>query len=280
MSAVIVVCVVWFGLVAVLGACGIARAARPAGAPRWRRVRSRAEAGADASIAAIGRVATSTVVLLAAWSVVVIVGCLLGIGAHRLQSSVDLPALHWWQRNQLGGPWAHAWRDLTNIGSTKVIPIMVVLGVVVLSALYYGRRFWWAPPIFLVLAWVAEKYAQTILKDTVHRGHPPTSLGSWPSGGMARVIGVYGLIIYFLILRFAPGSRRTWAAGGTLLALLASVQAYARINNLEHWVTDVVGGFFFGLMLLAMSIAGHRVFVRVRLASQPVERPLAAAVRG
>jgi hypothetical protein len=126
----------------------------------------------------------------------------------------------------------------------------------------------------MVLGYAAEKYSQMILKRVIDRGHPPTSLGTWPSGGMGRLIDVYGLIIFFLILRFRPTSPRAWAVGAGVLGVFASIQAYARINNLEHWVTDVAGGAIYGTMLLVAMIIGYFALSR-EPASRPAE-PVAA----
>ena len=84
----------------------------------------------------------------------------------------------------------------------------------------------------------------------VDRGHPPTTLGTWPSGGCARVILVYGLIVYFSLRWRDTESVRAWVAGWSLVALAASIQAYAHLYNLEHWFTDVAGGLVFGVILL------------------------------
>ncbi len=114
----------------------------------------------------------------------------------------------------------------------------------------------------MILGYAAEKYSQMILKSVIHRGHPPTAGGSWPSGGMGRLTDVYGLVIFFVIWYFWPRTPRAWAAGVSLLLVLMSIQAYARINNLEHWTTDVVGGAIYGLMLLAMMIIGYLTLAR------------------
>ena len=47
-----------------------------------------------------------------------------------------------------------------------------------------------------------------------------------------------------------------------LLALAASIQAFARINNLEHWMTDVIGGAIYGLLLLLLMITAHAALTR------------------
>jgi hypothetical protein len=183
--------------------------------------------------------------------------------AHRLESAVDRPAFRWWQEHHLGGTWSSTWLKLTNIGDPRLTLELAVGGALLTAVLYRGRPFWWAPAATLIFGYLAEKYSQIILKLVVHRGHPPTTQGTWPSGGMARVLVVYGLIIYFVVRRFWPDSPRVWATGWSLLAICASVQAYARLNNLEHWTTDVAGGAPYGLLLLAMMIISYSALVRV-----------------
>lgn len=257
MSAVISVFVVWMAAVLVLGLIAVFAAPRMHMPTRLVLVGRRMRAANDGSAHAVGRPVTSVVVLLACWAVVIIASCVLGIVAHRLQGAIDEPALRWWQSHHLGGPWTTVWKRLTNIGSPTLTLRFTIVGAVVLLALYFRLPYRWLPSVLLVLAYFATKYAQTIVKATVNRGHPPTSLGTWPSGGVSRVIVIYGLIMFFLILRFPPRDRRVWLAGTTFIAVLATIQAYARIYNLEHWVTDVVGGFLFGPMLLSTMILGY-----------------------
>lgn len=263
MSAVIVVFVVWFAVVLGGGALLIAYADRMH-TPRWARaVAGRFTATTRAAVPAGGRVPVAATVLLALWSIVIIFGWLIGLWAHRLQGVVDEPAFHWWQSHFLTGTWHTIWHKLTNVGAPRITQGLALLGAVVLAILYRGRRLWLAPSAILLVGYMAEKYSQIILKLVVHRGHPPTTQGSYPSGGMGRLIDVYGLIIFFVIIRYAPRNSRAWATGVTLLAFCASVQAYARINNLEHWLTDVIGGLFYGVMLLATMIIGYFALVAV-----------------
>ena len=56
-----------------------------------------------------------------------------------------------------------------------------------------------------------------------------------------------------------PRSRRMWVAGWGLVACLVSIQAYARIYNLEHWLTDVLGGILFGTVLLVVMTSCLRI---------------------
>jgi PAP2 superfamily len=273
MAAVIVVFVVWFAAIALLGLLAVAAASRVS-SPRWLRgLRRRSAQAIDASIAAVGRVATAVAVALAMWSAVIILGWLLGIAAHHLEDSIDRPAFHWWQRRQVGGTWSDVWWKLTDVGAPRVTLGLAIGGALLTAALYARRPFWWAPAVTLIVGYIAEKYSQTILKLVVHRGHPPTTMGTWPSGGMARLIVVYGLIIYFVVRRFWPNVPRMWTVAWALLALCASVQAYARLNNLEHWTTDVVGGAIYGLLLLAMMIFAYSALTRVQPLPAPASMP-------
>jgi hypothetical protein len=274
MSPVIVVCVIWFSTVVLLGAVAVALANQVRSGAVRRALATRASRAAAASVGSIGRIGTGVIIGLAGWSTVIVVGWIMGIAARNLEGPVDRPAFHWWQTNHLSGKWHDTWWTLTKIGSPQVIQMATVIGMVVLTALYAGRRFWWTPAVLLPMSYVAEFFAQQILKYVAHRGHPPTALGSFPSGGMARVIIVYGLIIYFLIMRLAPGHRRIWAAGGALLAVAASIQAYARLNNLEHWTTDVIAGAVFGTMLLVTFVLVHRaITIAASAAGVPATQP-------
>jgi hypothetical protein len=279
LSAVIVVFVVWFAALAVAAFAVIASAER-FHAPRWfDRTRTRYYSAVDASMATVGRIPTAVTVFLAGWATLIIVGCVLGEGAHRLQGVVDKPALNWWQSHHLNGTWSDIWWQLTNIGQPRLDQGIALAAAIVFAVLYAqrGRRYWWAPSMTMILGYLAEKYGQMIAKGVVDRGHPPTAGGSWPSGGMARTIIVFGLIFFFLIMLYAPTSRRAWAVGAALLALCASIQAYARINNLEHWLTDVIGGGIWGLLLLFLIITGYCALARepaVRPAGPALERPV------
>jgi hypothetical protein len=258
MQPVVVVFVVWFAIVIVGGLIAIALAPRLHSPNWWLRLRARYYGAVEGVTPQFGRLGTALTVWLALWSVLNIVTMLLGELAHRLQPSIDEPAFRWWNNHHLiQDEWYRVWWKLTNIGSPTLTQELTIAGAVLLGIIWFRKPMWWAPSLTLLLAYPAEKYSQMIAKAVVHRGNPTTTLGTWPSGGMGRLIDIYGLIIFFVILRFWPHNKRVWAAGWSLLAILTSIQAYARLNNLEHWTTDVVGGLFYGLMLLAMMIIGY-----------------------
>lgn len=273
MPAAVVVCVVWFSAVIVVGVIALALVPRVAASPAAGGVGARFTEALEASMERIGRLGTALVFLMFGTLLTMGTGFLVGKLAHALQNSVDWPFFRWWESRQVttwgGIEWAHVWRDLTGIGSTGLTQTMVVIGGLGL-ALLWRRRQWWAPPLVLVFAYVTEKYGQIWLKAVVDRGHPPTTLGTFPSGGCARVLCIYGLIIFLALRWWRPEGRRPWVAGGLLLALMLSIQAYARLYNLEHWFTDVVGGIIYGLMLLTLMMGLFEILVRERRTSSGV----------
>lgn len=190
----------------------------------------------------------------------------LGLAAHALQSRIDEPAFAWMQSRQLGG-WSSLWRQLTNIGSPEVTQTVTALAALGFTAAWAsaGRRRWWLPLVMFPAAYALEKYTQIALQDLVHRGHPPTTLGTFPSGGCGRVLIIYGLVVLVACNTWWPGCRRATAVGAWAIAAAISVQAYARVYNLEHWLNDVIGGTVFGLLLLAV------VGVCRRLLAEPAD---------
>jgi membrane-associated phospholipid phosphatase len=231
-------------------------------APRWARpdrlVGSRrrlSQVGSGLRVG-LGDAGAALAVVAAGGGTIMLVGWLLGRLAKVVEPGLDVPAFGWFQDRQepRESGWAHLWRVLTNIGSLTVTQTITVVAAIILAALYRRRR-WWAPPAVLVVGYSMEKLLQEGLKLVVHRGHPPTTLGTWPSGGCARVVIVYGLVVFLLLRLRRTRDVRSWVAGWSLVAFAATVQAYARTYNLEHWLTDVFGGLVVGLLVLVTLVA-------------------------
>ena len=251
---------VWVGILA-LAAVVLAGVVLTVTAPRWARphrllpLRRRLHVASDGLVGAFGAPLAGLGVVLFGIGFMMLSLWLLGELAQVLEPAIDVPVFHWFEARQVE-PWSSWWWFLTDIGSVDVTQRLAGLAAVVFAVLFaLQRRRWWAPPALLAVGFVSEKLVQEWIKVIVDRGHPPTTLGTWPSGGCARVLIVYGLIV-FLALRYARvRSTRVWVAGWSLVALAETIQAYARTYNLEHWVTDVVGGAVFGVMLLLMMLA-------------------------
>jgi membrane-associated phospholipid phosphatase len=249
MPPAIVVCALAFSLWGGAAALTILFAPRLHLAAGTTGLRRRLVAAVDAAAGQVGRVPVAAFVAFAAEAVAVVLFWALGRVAKMLEPLVDVPSFQWFEHRQVPG-WTRIWRVLTNIGSPNVTQLLVVVGAIGLAVLWRRRR-WWVPGACLVLGYLMEKYGQIVLQTMVHRGHPPTTLGTWPSGGMARVLVVYGLIAYFLLRAVATAGARARAVGAAAVAFCATVQGYSRTYNLEHWLTDVIGGFLFGLFLLS-----------------------------
>jgi len=83
---------------------------------------------------------------------------------------------------------------------------------------------------------------------------PPGFLhGTYPSGGSERTVVFFGLIAYFLWREFS-GRRVTAIWAGAAVAALAFNEGYSRIYLGMHWGTDVLSGWFYGILLLALFI--------------------------
>ena len=248
-------------LVAVAGLGGVLVAVAPRlRTPGWLLdLSQRVQGVVSVSSAELGRVVTAVITLLAGSGAIIVVLWSLGWPVKIFESRVDHPIFGWFQDRQDAG-WSSIWRVLTNIGALNVTQATTVVAAVGLAALYAKRR-WWVPLAIMPVAYVLEKTLQDLLLLVVDRGHPPTTLGSYPSGGCARVIVIYGLIAFFLLRRFDAGPRVV-ALGVSLVAFAETVQAYARLYNLEHWFTDVVAGVVFGVLLISTCIGAALVLDR------------------
>ncbi|MET7822388.1 phosphatase PAP2 family protein [Micromonospora zamorensis] len=269
-------------LIYVLGALSVLVPAVlvPVVATRWvpAALESRAVERLRAAVAglteALGRLGTALVVLLAGSAAVVTICWPLGEALSRLETAVDHPVFDYVHARRV-----EVWVDInsfvTAIGDRYPLKWVTVVAAVGF-AIVWRRRRWWIPLIAMPLQFVVEQYTQQILATTVNRGHPPTDVGTYPSGGCARVMLTFGIIAVLAGLTWNV-PRRGRIAIATALAVLASVEGYTRIYAEKHWFTDVIGGWTFGtlllgVMLLTVLVAEGRVRPPTQTASAvPVE---------
>jgi membrane-associated phospholipid phosphatase len=206
----------------------------------------------------------------------------LGRVAYRLEGAWDRPVYDWFREHQAGASWTRANEILTLMGDRHLIYGITAVVMVVLFLLAPRRR--WAPPFLAGMAVLIEQVVRVGLLKVVDRGHPPTSDGTWPSGGVGRILAIYGMLLFLLLWCAAErrvlitrcSAPRTVAAVGVLLAAMATFEGYTRLYLLKHWLTDVLGGYVFGALLLAVFVFAGRALLDV--ADTSVQHTAAAKV--
>lgn len=255
---------VWLALlvggIVMVGAVGALIAVYPlAGAPAAA-LSARARAVQRALLDTLPGGVAGLVVLLTGIATTVAVCWPLGSVFKVLQPYVDVPLFRFAQTRQGHPTWTAINQVVTQMGNRYQVKIVCLLAAVVLAVLW-RKRGWWIPPVVIAAAFGAEKYDQKILAKVVDRGHPPTTLGTYPSGGCARLIAVYGVIAYLVVLTRRSQRRTTRLWIFSALAAAAFTEGYTRTFLLKHWFTDVVGGWVFGSALLAVLIAATATLV-------------------
>jgi hypothetical protein len=235
-----------------------AAAGRLAGWPLLERLR-RQRAGLAAGLGPGGAYAA---VLLAGIPPLVFACWLPGmLGRHRPLAVANRWLLDWFVRQRALAPPAleQSMRAATRVGEWPAVLAVAVLAAGVL-ALTAGRRRW-LPPLLIATALVAERYLQKVVAALVAEPHVPGhGLGTYPSGGAARMVAVYGFVAWLCLRRWPAGGRRAAVATWTGVALLAFGVGFARAFLLLHWPVDIPGGLLFGVLLLGLLVAAAGAF--------------------
>lgn len=181
---------------------------------------------------------------------------LLGPAVINHGPAIDEPIREWTVSHQVKR-WADVMERLTKLGNTWTTWGATAAAATTLAVAWPRRK--WLPPAALGAAVLVDKYATLALRHRFGRLGPPGSPGgTYPSGGVDRVVFFYGLIAYLLWREFS-GSRqgKAWAIGA--VAALSFNEAYSREYLSKHWFSDILSGLVYGAVLLAPSVAAVRL---------------------
>ena len=214
---------------------------------------------------AFGRISGCILVLAAGTGMIIALVWPVGYGARNFDAQ-DHSVYNWvFERSQTH--WLHsAMRLLTQMSNNRQTQVVAAISLSVLTVVWFFRRrglLVLVPAVLIMTAYELEHQLQHTLKLLAHRTGPvPTDLGAFPSGGCARIISVYGLIIYLTLRVFGKTRSKTAVVAWTLLVAATFTEAFSRLYLGKHWISDIFGGLVFGAILLAVLIVATRMLDR------------------
>lgn len=172
--------------------------------------------------------------------------------------SIDKPMNHWVAVHRI-----HAWKSVMNsatkTGDSWSTRMAVAAAAVCLAVTW--RRYKWLPAFAFIVLTLLQRYLTHAIHLVAHRVGPPGfPHGTFPSGGSERSVVFFGLIAYFLWREFS-GRRVTAIWAGAAVAALAFDEGYSRFYLGMHWTTDVLSGWFYGILLLALFVLATRLIM-------------------
>ena len=214
----------------------------------------------DHLVSGVGTFPAYVLIVSASLPLIVIIGFAAGmVSTHRPFWSLNVSLFEWFGREGPSVPtMLNLFRPVSRIASWH--PVILIGGVASIGLVLLAKQQRWLAPVLVALAIFVERSVQVTIGYFVHQPHPPTTVASYPSGGVARVVAVYGFIA-FLYLRLLP--RHGWRTSvlvWTCVALFGFLEGVARATLLLHWPFDIPGGWLLGILLLAVMMAAVTVF--------------------
>jgi membrane-associated phospholipid phosphatase len=214
---------------------------------------------------AFGRISGCILVLAAGAGLTIAIVWPVGYWARNFNANDH--SVYNWVLPRADAHWLHsAMRLLTEMSNNRQTQVVAAFAMAALTIVWLFHRrglVVLAPAVLILSAYEIEHQLQHTLKLLAARTGPaPAGLGAFPSGGCARLICVYGLIIYLVLRRFNKTRSKIAILAWTALAGATYTEAYSRLYLGKHWISDIVGGLVLGVVLLAVFIAAAKMLDR------------------
>ena len=214
---------------------------------------------------AFGRISGCILVLAAGTGAIIALVWPVGYWARKFDPQDH--TVYNWVLVHANSHWLHsAMRVLTEMSNNRQTQVVAAFFMVALTIVWFFHRrglVVLAPAVLIMAAYEIEHQLQHTLKLLAHRtARSRPESASFPSGGCARIISVYGLILYLVLRRLGKTRGKTAIVAWTLLAAASFTEAYSRLYLGKHWISDIVGGIVFGVILLFVLIAAAQMLDR------------------
>jgi undecaprenyl-diphosphatase len=168
-------------------------------------------------------------------------------------------------------------RAFTEFGSSEWIGVILFFAV-----LFFAWKRWWPSLVTLVVAVPGGMLLNELVKVLVHRQRPflhgwfvDWSGYSFASGHTIGATLLYGQLALFILPALKARHWRTLTVSSA--AFLIALVGFSRIALGAHYLTDVLGGIFFGIFWLTFCLVAGKPLRRsvvltpdVSLVSEPV----------
>jgi len=131
-------------------------------------------------------------------------------------------------------------------------PIYAVIALVLLSLLLYYKKYK-EESFVLVVSSIISAGMIPLLKEIIQRARPEKIIESgfsFPSGHATISIIIFGFLIYFSLKNFKKIMQVPAIIFSIFMILLIG---FSRLGLGVHWVTDILGGYMLGTIILLVS---------------------------
>jgi membrane-associated phospholipid phosphatase len=148
-------------------------------------------------------------------------------------------------------------RGVSAVGGPAGLVVLALVAGVLLGVAWRS----WAPGVMLAVTAAGVVGLTVAFKAALSLARPPQAQAvaaadgyGFPSGHAAAAAAVCAAIAWLLTLRLPSWRHRT--AVWVVAAMLAALVGLSRVYLGVHWVTDVLGGWAFGLLWAAVVVTG------------------------